>query len=362
MIEYENLGKSNALFFEKYLKSFEDTLNSGSYVLGDNVTKFEQDFSQFINVRNGIGVANGLDALIIALKALNLEVGDEVIVPSNTYIASIIAIIRAGLIPILVEPDIETYNIDPNKIEQSITKRCKAIMVVHLYGKACDMDPILEICNKYKLKLIEDCAQSHGAMYKGKKTGCFGDFGCFSFYPTKNLGALGDAGAIVCNDEKLSSRVKLLRNYGSLKKNYNEVIGYNSRLDEIQAGFLNIKLSALDDITEHKRMLAKTYLNNLDDRFVKPVINEDYFDVYHIFNIRHHKRDKLKSYLFDKGIQTLIHYPIPPHQQKALISACGTNYPISEEIHKTTLSLPISLFHNQGDVEKICKTINLFSE
>ena len=203
MIEYENLGKSNALFFEKYLKSFEDTLNSGYYVLGNNVTKFEQDFSKFINVRNGIGVANGLDALIIALKALNLEVGDEVIVPSNTYIASIIAIIRAGLIPILVEPDIETYNIDPNKIEQSITKRCKAIMVVHLYGKACDMDPILEICNKYKLKLIEDCAQSHGAMYKGKKTGCFGDFGCFSFYPTKNLGALGDAGAIVCNDGKL---------------------------------------------------------------------------------------------------------------------------------------------------------------
>lgn len=362
MIEYENLAKSNAIFFEDYSLSFKNTLDSGFYVLGDNVSKFEKDFADYINVKNGIGVANGLDALIIALKALKFKKGDEVIVPSNTYIATIIAIVRAGLIPKLVEPLLSTYNIDPLKIEQQITSRTRAILVVHLYGKSCDMDPILDICSKFRLRLIEDCAQSHGATYKGKKTGSFGDFGCFSFYPTKNLGALGDAGAIVCKDDDLANRVKSLRNYGSTKKDYNEHIGFNSRLDEVQAGFLNVKLSSLKKINEHKRNLAEVYLKNLDERYVKPVVHQDFFDVYHIFNIRYKSRDKLKKFLFNNGVQTLIHYPLPPHKQKALLDFFENSYPISEEIHNTTLSLPISSFHTSNDVKKICETINTFSE
>lgn len=360
MIEYENLDKLNSPFFEEFRRSFDNTLKSGWYILGQNVDKFEQDFSEYIGVEHGVGVANGLDALLLALQALSFEVGDEVIVPSNTYIATIIAIIQAGLRPILVEPDPQTYNIDPNKIEQSISNRTKAIMVVHLYGKSCEMDPILALCKQYNLKLIEDCAQSHGAMYKNKKTGSFGDFGCFSFYPTKNLGALGDAGAIVCKDEKLANKVRILRNYGSSRKYHNEVIGYNSRLDEVQAGFLNIKLQALDEITNHKRILAELYLKMLDSRFVKPVLNDDFFDVYHIFNIRHKERDKLKSYLFENGIQTEIHYPVAPHKQKAMKKICKDDYPISEEIHKTTLSLPISFFHTKEDVIRVCEVINEF--
>ena len=360
MIEYENLGKLNAPFFEDFQQSFQSTLESGWYILGKNVTNFERGFSEYIGVNHGIGVASGLDALLLALKALNLKSGDEVIVPSNTYIATIIAIIQAGLTPVLVEPDTRTYNIDPSQIEQNISNKTRAIMVVHLYGKACEMDPILELCKQYNLKLLEDCAQSHGAMYKGKKTGSFGDFGCFSFYPTKNLGALGDAGAIVCNNEDLASKVRQLRNYGSSQKYHNDVIGYNSRLDEVQAGFLSYKLQALNDITNHKRMLAGLYLKNLDDRFIKPEVADDYFDVYHIFNIRHRDRDKLKAYLLENNIQTEIHYPIAPHRQVAMKNICTGDYPISEEIHRTTLSLPISYFHTKEDVLKVCNVMNKF--
>jgi len=360
MIEYENLGKLNAPFFEDFQRSFQNTLESGWYVLGKNVTKFERDFSEYIGVNHGIGVASGLDALLLALKALNLKSGDEVIVPSNTYIATIIAIIQAGLTPVLVEPDTRTYNIDPSQIEQNISNKTRVIMIVHLYGKACEMDPILALCKQYNLKLLEDCAQSHGAMYKGKKTGSFGDFGCFSFYPTKNLGALGDAGAIVCNNEDLANKVRQLRNYGSSQKYHNDVIGYNSRLDEVQAGFLSIKLQALNDITNHKRMLAGLYLKNLDDQFIKPEVADDCFDVYHIFNIRHRNRDKLKAYLLENNIQTEIHYPIAPHRQVAMKNIFTGYYPISEEIHRTTLSLPISYFHTKEDVLKVCKIMNKF--
>ena len=360
MIEYENLGKLNAPFYEEYQQSFNNMLQSGWYVLGQNVEKFEKEFSRFTNTNFTVGVANGLDAITIGLKALNLKPGDEVLVPSNTYIATILSIIHAGLNPVLIEPDIETYNINPRLIEKNISKKSKAIIVVHLYGKACEMDPILSICKKYNLKLLEDCAQSHGALYKGKMTGSFGDFGCFSFYPTKNLGALGDAGAIVCNDEELADRVKQLRNYGSNKKYHNNVIGFNSRLDELQAGFLRIKLKALTKITNHKRMLANIYLSNLNNNFIKPLINEDFYDVYHIFNIRHKKRDELRNYMLKHGVQTEIHYPVAPNKQVALQNIIVNDYPLSNEIHNTTLSLPISYFHSKEDILKECEVMNEF--
>jgi dTDP-4-amino-4,6-dideoxygalactose transaminase len=360
MIEYENLGKLNASFYEDFQKSFDSVLNNGWYVLGQNVTTFEQDFSEYVGVDHGIGVANGLDALILGLKALNLQPDDEVIVPSNTYIATILAILHAGLKPILVEPDSKTYNIDPSQIEQNISSKTRAIIVVHLYGKACDMDPILSLCKQYDLRLLEDCAQSHGAKYKGKMTGSFGDLGCFSFYPTKNLGALGDAGAIVCGDQDLANKVRQLRNYGSSKKYHNDVIGYNSRLDEVQAGFLNIKLKALSDITNHKRMLAKLYFEYLNDKFIKPNIDSDYFDVYHIFNIRHGDRDGLRAYMLENNIQTEIHYPVSPHRQVAMKNICSGDYPIADDIHRTTLSLPISFFHTKEDILEVCRVMNKF--
>jgi dTDP-4-amino-4,6-dideoxygalactose transaminase len=360
MIEYENLGKLNKPFFKDYQNIFEAVLESGWYVLGQNVTSFERNFSKYIGTNHCIGVASGLDALLLALKALDLKPGDEVIVPSNTYIATIIAIFQAGLIPVLVEPNIRTYNIEADQIHQQISSKTKAIIVVHLYGKACEMDPILALCKQYDLRLLEDAAQSHGAMYKGKKTGSFGDFGCFSFYPTKNLGALGDAGAIVCDDDELDKKIKQLRNYGSSKKYHNDVIGYNSRLDEVQAGFLNIKLEALDDITNHKKMLAGLYFQYLDDQFIKPLVDSDYFDVHHIFNIRHRDRDRLKAYMLEHNIQTEIHYPVAPHRQLAMKNMLTGNYPISEEIHKTTLSLPISFFHTKEDALKVCDVMNKF--
>ena len=357
MIEYENLRLANEKLFDKYKESFNNFLNSGWFILGDQVKKFEENFASFCNVKHCIGVASGLDALILAIDACNFPKNSEIIVPSNTYIATILAIVRNGFKPILVEPDINTYNIDPNRIEEKITKNTRAIIVVHLYGKACDMDKICSIANKYDLKIIEDVAQAHGAKFKDKMVGGFG-IGCFSFYPTKNLGALGDAGAITTNDENLAKTFRSLRNYGSAIKYYNDELGYNSRLDEIQAGFLSAKLEILDDITNHKRELAKIYLENLDNRFVKPVVDRDYFDVYHIFNIRHKNRDELKNYLFENEIKTEIHYPLPPHRQKSMQGIIEGQYPISEEIHNTTLSLPISYFHKEEDILKICDIMN----
>ncbi len=363
MIEYENLQKLNQSFFKDYESSFAKTLASGWYILGTNVTKFEEEFSKYSGRKYCIGVASGLDALILSLNALNLPKGSEVIVPSNTYIATILAILQNGLKPVLVEPDIKTYNIDPTKIEEKITDKTKAIMVVHLYGKCCDMDPIMNICKKHDLKLIEDTAQAHGAKYKNRMAGSFGDFGAFSFYPTKNLGAIGDAGAITVDDESFLKILKKLRNYGSDAKYYNELIGYNSRLDEVQAGFLSVKLKKLDEINSHKNELAKIYFEELElsDRFIKPVIDENYYDVYHIFNIRHKERDRLRQHLLDHNIKTEIHYPVPPHQQKAMKEIfAGESYSISEEIHNTTLSLPISYFHSKEDIKEVVGVMNKF--
>jgi len=356
MIEYENLRLANQKLFDKYKENFDSFLQSGWFVLGGQVAKFEEEFARFNDTKYCIGVASGLDALILAIDAFKFPKDSEIIVPANTYIATILAIVRNGFKPVLVEPDIATYNIDPIKIEEKITKNTKAILVVHLYGKACDMNPIVSISQKYDLKIIEDVAQAHGAKYKGKSVGSFG-VGCFSFYPTKNLGALGDAGAIITDDDKLAKLFKSLRNYGSAVKYYNDELGYNSRLDEIQAGFLSIKLEILDDITNHKRELAKIYLENLDDRFIKPVVHQDYFDVYHIFNIRCDKRDELKAYLLENGIKTEIHYPLAPYKQKAMQGLIKGEYPISEEIHNTTLSLPISYFHTKEDILKVCEVM-----
>jgi len=360
VIEYENLHKSNSIFFEELKKSFDDTLNSGWFILGKKVEKFEQEFSSYYNEKYCFGLASGLDALLLSLKAFDFERESEVIVPSNTYIATILSILHAGLKPVLVEPDILTYNIDPKKIEESITANTKAIMIVHLYGKSCEMDKIVEICGKYKLRLIEDCAQSHGAKFKGQLTGTFGEFGAFSFYPTKNLGALGDAGAVITNDESLAIKIKRLRNYGSDVKYYNEVVGYNSRLDEVQAGFLSIKLNKLDEINTHKRKLAQIYLDNLKDDFIKPVVDKNYFDVYHIFNIRHKKRDELKDYLLKNEIKTDIHYPVAPHKQNAMKNILEGSYPISEEIHNTTLSLPCSFGHTEEEIYQVVEVMNKF--
>jgi len=360
MIEYENLKKVNQKLFDKYKDDFDVFLQSGWYILGEKVKKFENKFAAFCDSKHCVGVASGLDALILAIDAFDFPKQSEIIVPSNTYIATILAIVRNGFKPILVEPDIKTYNIDPDKIEEKISDRTKAILVVHLYGKACQMDKISNIAMRYNLVIIEDCAQAHGAKFKGQKVGSFG-VGCFSFYPTKNLGALGDGGAIVCNDEEYANRLKALRNYGSYRKYYNDYVGYNSRLDEVQAGFLSIKLDILDDITEHKKGLAKIYMENLDNDFIKPIVDEEYFDVYHIFNIRHAKRDKLRNYLLENNIKTEIHYPVAPHKQKAMRGIIHGDFPISEEIHETTLSLPISYFHTEGEVYRVVEVLNSWS-
>lgn len=359
MIEYESLGRLNKSFEDEYVQCFRELLNSGWYILGKQVATFEEAFAQYCGTKHCIGVASGLDALMLALRCYDFPAGSEVLVPSNTYIATILSILQCGLKPVLVEPDIHTYNIDPLKIEEKITKNTKAIMVVHLYGKACDMEPIMQIAGKYKLPVIEDCAQAHGAMYKGQKVGTF-DIGAFSFYPTKNLGALGDAGAITTNDQEKKDLFMALRNYGSKIKYQNDYIGYNSRLDEIQAGLLSVKLKYLDKINRHKRDLAAIYLKELKDDFIKPSVSSDYFDVYHIFNIRHPKRDELKEYLLKNDIKTDIHYPIPPNKQKAMEGIIIGEYPISEEIHRTTLSLPISFGHTEDDIYKVVETINKF--
>jgi dTDP-4-amino-4,6-dideoxygalactose transaminase len=360
MIDYENLRKANEPFFEEYQRSFTGLLDSGWFILGNAVKQFETAFASFNGNKHCIGVANGLDALILSLRALNFEKGSEVLVPSNTYIATILSILQCDLVPVLVEPDIHTYNIDPKRIEPLITAKTKAVMVVHLYGKACEMDTISVIAQRHGLVLIEDCAQSHGAKFKGKMTGTFG-YAAFSFYPTKNLGCLGDGGAVATDDDAFAAKIRMLRNYGSEKKYYNEVVGYNSRLDEIQAGFLSVKLKHLDEITAHKRALAALYHDGLKSDFITPQVHPDYYDVFHIYNIRHPKRDALKEYLLNNGIKTDIHYPVAPHKQKAMSGVLQKQeFPISEEIHATTLSLPISFCHTTSDVARVIEVMNKF--
>jgi len=362
VIEYENLGKLNAPFIEKYTEKFCAILEKGWFILGDEVSHFEKEFAEYCGVKYCVGVANGLDALTLSLIAFGFPEKSEILVPSNTYIATILAIINAGHTPIIVEPNINTYNIDESLIEEKITPKTKAIMPVHLYGRMCNMAAIMEIANKHNLKVIEDAAQAHGASLNGKRAGVWGDLTAFSFYPTKNLGSLGDAGAVTTNNEGYAEKIKTLRNYGSFKKYYNELVGVNSRLDELQAGFLRVKLRSLDKINSHKNKLASIYNNELSEsKFIKPAVDSKYFHVYHIYNIRHNERDKLKEYLEKKGIRTDIHYPVAPNKQKAMTGILDEQEaPIADEIHTTTLSLPISFCHSETDILAVCKALKDF--
>ena len=307
--------------FQKYQQEFEEkalsVLRSGWYVLGNEVKTFEERFAEYTGASYCVGLASGLDALWIGCKMLGIGPGDEVIVQANTYIASVMGISMNGATPIFTEPD-EYFQIDADKIEEKITEKTKAIMVVHLYGHVADMDKIVSLCKKYNLKLIEDCAQSHGATYKGKMTGTFGDVGCFSFYPSKNLGAFGDAGALVTNDPKIAEETRIYRNYGSEKRYYNKVVGANSRLDELQAGLLNVRLSHMDEITEERKRLCANYTNKLcKPSIYLPKERENTSTVWHQYVIRCDRREELIAYLNEKQIGTIIHYPIPPHLSEA---------------------------------------------
>lgn len=361
MIEYENLRKLNEPFMADYNKKFQAVLESGWFILGNEVKQFEQSFAEWCGSKYCCGVANGLDALTLALKTFEFSAGGEVIVPSNTYIATILSILNCNLKPVLVEPDIRTYNIDPVNLSEAITKKTVAVMVVHLYGKCCDMEKITAICRKNNLRLIEDVAQAHGAKQKGKQAGTFGEFGAFSFYPTKNLGALGDGGSLNTDDEQLYKSIARLRNYGSDKKYYNDVIGVNSRLDEVQAAFLSVKLASLTKINKHKQRLADIYHKGLKNDFIKPHRDADFEDVFHIYNVRHPKRDQLRDYLLKNEIRSEVHYPVAPNKQAAMKGIIDDkSYPVSEEIHATTLSLPISYFHTSNDIERVVEVMNKF--
>lgn len=360
-IKYESLQLVNKQFELEFKNKFNEFLDKGWYILGAEVEKFEKSFAEYNGSKYCLGVANGLDAIELGLIALNFPTKSEIIVPSNTYIATILAIINAGHVPILVEPDLDTYNINPDKIEEKITSRTKAILVVHLYGNVCEMPKIINIANKFQLEILEDCAQSHGAQYEDIKTGNFGKIGAFSFYPTKNLGALGDAGAIVTSDDELYLKLKALRNYGSEQKYYNKYIGKNSRLDELQAAFLNIKLPYLNSINIHKSYLANIYNTGLSDKIIKPCKLINSTSVYHIYNIRLEKRDQLKKYLLEKGVQTEIHYPVSPNNQEGYKSIFKSEkFPISELIHNTTLSLPISYSNTIEEIEYVVESVNNF--
>jgi dTDP-4-amino-4,6-dideoxygalactose transaminase len=362
MIEYESLKLANREFVERFREVFDKVLATGWYILGNEVSQFESEFAVSVGSRFAVGVANGLDALTLSMRALDLPPNSEILVASNTYIATILAILNAGHAPVLVEPDLRTYNMDPDRIQASISPRTKAICVTHLYGKPCRMDLICDIARQNGLAVIEDCAQSHAAQLKGKSTGSFGAAGCFSFYPTKNLGALGDAGAVTTDDPDLANRLRHLRNYGSSQKYVNDYLGVNSRLDELQAAFLRIKLVSLPKITEHKRKLAELYFRNLPSAITLPLREPDTFDVFHIFPIRSERRGDLRAYLLENSIKTEIHYPIAPHRQKAMTGILSGTYPISDEIHRTELSLPISYGTTEEDVLQVCGAIRRFFE
>ena len=363
MIPFLDLKGINAQYRNELVDACIRVIDSGWYVQGNEYEAFEEEFARYCNTQYAVGVANGLDALTLIIRAYKelgtMHDGDEIIVPSNTYIASILAISENNLLPVLVEPDIDTYLINPSKIEEKITEKTKAIMPVHLYGQTCEMDKINAIAKKYGLKVIEDSAQSHGAYYREKRSGNLGDASGFSFYPGKNLGALGDAGAITTNDESLASTIRALSNYGSQIKYENLYKGSNSRLDEMQAAMLRVKLRYLDTEIEHRQKIAKYYLKNIKNIHITlPTIST--YSVWHLFVITTNKRDTLHEYLQDKGIQTLIHYPIPPHKQKAYKEWNNEYYPVSEKIHSRVLSLPISGIQSLDDTQKIIEAINAF--
>jgi dTDP-4-amino-4,6-dideoxygalactose transaminase len=343
--------------------AYRRVMDSGSYILGQELAAFEKEFAAYCGVKHCVGVGNCFDALRLILKGYGIGDGDEVLVPSNTYIATWLAVSYTGAIPIPVEPDDKTYNIDPSLVERSITHKTKAIIPVHLYGQPADMDPLIEIANKYGLKIVEDAAHAHGATYGGRKAGALGDAAGFSFYPAKNLGAFGDGGAVTTNDDGLADKVRILRNYGSRVKYYNEVQGANSRLDELQAAFLRIKLSKLDEWNERRSEIAFMYIDRLRDvGIILPEVVRGLKSSWHLFVIRHADRDKLRRYLDKIDIGTLIHYPVPPHLSDAYKSLCRGRYdlPIAESLAKSVLSIPIGPHISTAEVDKIIDSIKKF--
>lgn len=349
---------------EEIISAMSRVYDSNWFILGNELKSFEAEYSKFNETKYTIGVGNGLEALHLALLSLDIVPGDEILVPSNTYIASVLAISYTGAKPVFVEPRLDTYNINPQLIEEKITNQTKAILPVHLYGQCCEMDLIMEIARKKRLKVIEDNAQSQGARFKGKLTGSFGDANGTSFYPGKNLGALGDAGAITTNSEELYKKLSTLRNYGSQKKYHNEVIGYNSRLDELQAATLRIKLPHLATWNDERIKIAQTYISHLSnvEEIILPKTHPNATHVYHQFIIRTKKRDELQNYLKNQGIETLIHYPIPPHLQECYrdLGFKKGDFPIAEEIAESVLSLPIYPGLDEGSVKRVSEAIKDF--
>lgn len=359
MISFLNLKEINNRFRTEIDARIKTILDKGWYVLGKQNSAFETHFAAYIGAKHAIGCANGLDALRLIIQAYGFGPGDEIIVPANTYIASILAISQNGCTPILVEPDIHTYNINPDLIEEKITSHTKAIMPVHLYGQAVQMEKIWALAQKYNLKIIEDAAQAHGAVYQGRRTGNLGDAAGFSFYPGKNLGALGDGGAITTNDDDLAAKIRALRNYGSDRKYHHIYKGLNSRLDELQAAVLDVKLPYLDTDNQRRREIAAYYREHIKNpSIILPHTYDENAHVWHIFPIRTSKRDELQQYLNQHGIETLIHYPTPPHKQLAYREWENLSLPVTEEIHRTELSLPISPVMTDDEVKKITEVIN----
>jgi dTDP-4-amino-4,6-dideoxygalactose transaminase len=365
MIPFLNLKKVNEPFEIALQEKMKQFLASGWYILGSEVKTFETNFASYCGAKHCIGVGNGLDALVLIFKAYiklgKLQKGDEVIIPANTYIASVLAVKQADLVPVLVEPRLETYTIDSEKIEAKITPKTKAILPVHLYGQLCEMEVINSIAKKHNLLVIEDAAQAHGAEWNEIKAGNFGNAAGFSFYPGKNLGALGDAGAITTNDDALAEVLFSMRNYGSKVKYANEIIGVNSRLDELQASFLNIKLGHLDAENESRRTIAKRYLSEIkNDKIVLPLWDESTIHVFHLFVIRTTDRLALQNYLKESGIETMIHYPIPLHKQKALSSLNHLIFPITEKIHNEVLSIPLNSTLTDDEINYVISTLNKY--
>lgn len=359
-IQFLDLKSINLKYESEIKDAVSKVIDSGWYIRGKQVEAFEKEFANFCGTKHCIGVGNGLDALILILRAMEIGEGDEVIVPSNTYIATALAVSYVGAKPIFVEPNESTFNIDPEKIEASITSKTKAIMVVHLYGQLCEMEKISKIAKKHNLKVIEDSAQSHGATDKnGVKSGNFGDASGFSFYPGKNLGAIGDGGAVTTNDADLAEKIRAIANYGSHKKYHNLYKGVNSRLDEIQAAILRVKLKYLAEDTEIRQKIAKYYLENIkNSKITLPHVSFDKAHVWHLFVIKTENRENLQNYLKQHEIETLIHYPIAIHKQQAYKELNHLSYPIAEELAEIVISIPISPVMSQEEVERVVEVFN----
>lgn len=361
MIKFLDLHKINERYRGELDARIKDVLDSGWYLQGRQNELFCQHFAEFCGTKYALGVANGLDALNLIIKAYGFGPGDEIIVPANTYIATILAISENGCTPVLVEPDINTYGINPELIEEKITPHTKAIMVVHLYGQAVPMQKIWELAQKHNLKVIEDAAQAHGAEYQGRRAGNLGDAAGFSFYPGKNLGAMGDAGAVTTNDEALYNKIKAIANYGSDRKYHHIYKGTNSRLDEFQAGILDVKLQYLEADNNKRREIARYYRGNIKNPLITlPQAYDEKAHVWHVFVVRVKERERFQQYLNDNGIQTVIHYPTAPHKQNAYKEYADLSLPVTEQIHREVISLPISPVMTQEEIEKIVRIVNEF--